>query len=139
MKTLAELKREYKLIVRGSAEHRTVALKAVTGAKRVLPLFERVHPDDDRPRLAIEALWAWARGKRELGMAVVRKLSLDAHAAARGAKTDAATFAARAAGQAVATWHVPTHALAVPIYAEKAVLANKPVKRKKPVSRARGR
>jgi hypothetical protein len=58
-------------------------------------------------------------------MAEVRKLSLDAHAAARGAKTDAARFAARAAGQAVATWHVPTHALAVPIYARKAKEASK--------------
>ena len=53
-------------------------------------------------------------------MREVRKLSLDAHAAARKAKSNAARFAARAAGQAVATWHVPTHAMAVPIYAAKA-------------------
>ena len=33
-------------------------------------------------------------------------------------------FAARAAGHAVATWHVPTHAMAVPAYACKAIFAN---------------
>jgi len=53
-------------------------------------------------------------------MHTVRKLSLSAHAAARAAKTEAAGFAARAAGHAVATWHVPTHALGAPLYAEKA-------------------
>jgi len=57
-------------------------------------------------------------------MADVRKLSLDAHAAARAAKTDAAKFAARAAGQAVATWYVPTHAMAVPMYVQKAIHAS---------------
>jgi len=71
----------------------------------------------------IEAIRAWAKGQRKLGMAEVRKLSLDAHAAAREAGTDAATFAARAAGQAVATWHVPTHAAGAPAYAAKAVAA----------------
>ena len=52
-------------------------------------------------------------------MAEVRRLSLGSHAAARGARTDAARFAARAAGQAVAVWHVPSHALAVPHYVRK--------------------
>ena len=105
--------------------HKVFALKAANEAARVLPLFEREHPDDARPRKAIEAIRAWGEGKRELGMVEVRKLSLDAHAAARGAKSDAARFAARAAGQAVATWHVPTHALAVPMYAWKARFAGK--------------
>ena len=91
---------------------------------QVLPFFEKEHPNDDRPRQAIEAIVAWARGKRELGMAAVRKLSLDSHAAAREANTDAARFAARAAGHAVATWHVPTHAIGVPEYARKAMAAN---------------
>ncbi len=58
-------------------------------------------------------------------MAEVRTLSLGSHAAAREAKTDAARFAARAAGQAIATWHVPTHAMAVPWYVCKAIHANK--------------
>ena len=56
-------------------------------------------------------------------MREVRKFALDAHAAARKAKSDAARFAARAAGQAVATWHAPTHAMAVPMYVQKAIFA----------------
>jgi hypothetical protein len=117
----------------GSRYHRLFALKAAEEAKRVLPLFEQEHPRDKRPRKAIEAIQGWAQGKRTLGMAIVRKLSLDAHAAAREAKTDAARFAARAAGQAVATWHVPTHAMAVPIYVCKAIAASKDKKSKKQI------
>jgi hypothetical protein len=58
-------------------------------------------------------------------MPVIRKASLDAHAAARDAKeNDVACFAARAAGQAVATAHVPQHAFGASYYALKAVAAN---------------
>lgn len=112
-------------MVRNSREHIALAFLVARQAKRVLPLFEKEHPNDNRPRLAIEAIRAWAQGKRELGMGSVRKLSLDAHAAARAAKTDAARFAARAAGQAVAVWHVPNHALVVPYYTRKVMAANK--------------
>lgn len=101
--------------------HKLFALKAAQEAARVLPLFEKERPNDKRPRKAIEAIRAWANGKRELGMNVVRKLSLDSHAAARACKSDSARFAARAAGHAVATWHVPTHSLAAFSYASKAV------------------
>jgi len=110
---------------RSSRYHRRFALLAAQQARRVLPLFEAERPGDRRPRLAIEAIQAWARGTRELGMAEVRRLSLGAHAAARESGSDAARFAARAAGHAVATWHVPTHAMGVPIYACKALLAHR--------------
>jgi hypothetical protein len=109
---------------RGSRYHYRFALLAAREAEKVLPLFEREHPDDRRPRQAIAAIREWAEGRRELGMAEVRSLSLGAHAAARGASSDAAKYAARAAGQAVATWHVPTHAMGAPIYACKAILAS---------------
>ena len=88
-------------------------------------MFEKERPNDDRPRKAIKSLTGWAEGTKKLGMKEVRKLSLDAHAAARDAKTDAARFAAHAAGQAVATWHVPTHALAAFGYAGRARIAGK--------------
>ncbi len=106
------------------ADHRRFAQKAVLFAARVLPLFSRERPDDDRPRQAIEAIRAWAAGRRALGMAEVRRLALAAHAAARAAKASSARFAARAAGHAIATWHAPTHAMAVPWYAAKAVAAD---------------
>lgn len=106
-------------VPRNSPEHLQLGLEAADEAERVLPMFEKEHPDDLRPREAITALRAWARGQRQLGMAEVRKLSLDSHAAARAAKTKAATYAARAAGQAIATWHVPTHARGPAYYAAK--------------------
>ncbi|MBX3048043.1 MAG: hypothetical protein KIT46_06525 [Anaerolineales bacterium] len=55
-------------------------------------------------------------------MAVIRRASLDAHAAARevGADTPARS-AARAAGQAVATAHVRTHAVGPALYALQAI------------------
>lgn len=122
---------DYRSVVRNSRAHRLLALKVSNQAKRVLPIFEKENPKDKRPREAIEALRAWAQRKRELGMIEVRRLSLGSHAAARKAKTDAARFAARAAGQAIATWHVPNHAAAVPVYILKAVVAgkNKPSKK----------
>ena len=126
MKAKKALKPESRrAVTRNSDYHKLLALKTAKEAERVLPIFEKDRPNDDRPRKAIQAVRAWAEGKRGLGMAEVRKLTLDSHAAARAAKTDAARFAARAAGQAVATWHVPTHAMAVPGYVQKAISSKK--------------
>lgn len=53
---------------------------------------------------------------------VIRKASLDSHAAARVAEDySAARSAARAVGQAVAAAHVADHAIVVAIYAATAV------------------
>jgi hypothetical protein len=55
-------------------------------------------------------------------MADIRKASLAAHAAAREVGEDnAARSAARAAGQAVATAHVPTHSVGAANYALQAI------------------
>jgi hypothetical protein len=55
-------------------------------------------------------------------MAVIRKASLDSHAAARAVgEHNAAQSAARAAGQAVATAHVYTHSIGPTIYACQAI------------------
>lgn len=107
-------------ITRLSPDHFAAARGAAEGAEALLPLYEASHPDDPRPRLAVAAIRAFAEGRRTLGMKEVRRLALDAHAAARAAATDSARFAARAAGQAIATWHAPDHAAAVPLYAAKA-------------------
>lgn len=108
---------------RDSYYHRLFGLKAADEVERLLPIFETENPDDKRPREATEAIKAWAKGKRKLGMAEVRKLSLDAHAAARDVESDAAKFVAHAAGHAVGTWHVPTHALGAFGYAGRARVA----------------
>jgi len=55
-------------------------------------------------------------------MAVIRNASLTAHAAAREVGEDnAARSAARAAGQALATAHAPTHSIGAANYALQAI------------------
>jgi hypothetical protein len=106
-------------ISRNSDRHFEVATIAAAEALRVLPYFEQHRPSDERPRRAIEALQRWIKGEEALGMADVRRLSLNAHAAARACSVDTAVFAARSAGQAIATWHVPTHWTGATSYAAK--------------------
>jgi hypothetical protein len=102
-------------------DHKTLALWAIDCAERVMPYFEENYPQDHRPREAIETLKTWiATGV--FTMAGIRKASLDSHAAARDVGEDSpARSAARAAGQAVATAHVPRHAYGSAIYAQQAI------------------
>jgi hypothetical protein len=86
-----------------------------------MPYFEQEHPEDHRPRTAIETLQAWI-DTGVFKMANIRKASLASHAAAREVGEDnAARSAARAAGQAVATAHVPTLSIGAAIYALQAI------------------
>ena len=110
---------------RDSYYHRLLGLKAAKRVENVLAIFEKERLKDGRPRKAVDAIKAWSEEKRKLGMTEVRKLSLDAHSAARNVKSDAAKFVAHTAGQAVGTWHVPTHALGAFEYAGRAFIANK--------------
>jgi hypothetical protein len=84
-----------------------------------LILFAHRHPDDDRPRLAIEAARAWSRGEITVGEA--RTAAVRAHAAARDASEDEARAVARASGHAVATAHMADHSLGAASYAFRAV------------------
>jgi hypothetical protein len=105
----------------GKTDHKTLAVWAIDCVERVLPYFEEKYPEDNRPRKAIEALRKWIR-TGIFNMADIRKAARDAHAAAREAGDDnAARSAARAAGQAVATAHVPTHSLGAANYALQAI------------------
>lgn len=107
----------------GREDQIAMAAWAADCAERVLPHFERAYPEDDRPRQALEACRRWA-STGVFQMAEIRGASLAAHAAAREAKdNEAAHFAARAAGQAVATAHVPQHAYGAAYYALKAIVA----------------
>jgi hypothetical protein len=101
----------------GKTDHKTLAVWACDCAERALRYFENKYSQDNRPRLAIEAGRAWVK-TGVFKMADVRKSALAAHAAARKVNDDdAARSAARAAGHALATAHVPTHAVAAVIYA----------------------
>lgn len=102
-------------------DHKILARWAIDCAERVSPFFEEKYPNDKRPREAILTLKTWII-TGVFKMAVIRKASLDSHAAARDVGEDSpARSAARACGQAVATAHVPTHAYGSAIYAQQAI------------------
>lgn len=99
--------------------HQALALWAADCAERVLAQFESTRPDDARPREAVEAARAWARG--DIPTSAARSAAFAAHAAARETSTSTAAAAARSAGHAAATAHVATHAPHAAAYALKAV------------------
>ena len=104
-------------------DHHRLALWAAECAEHVLPLFEAARPDDGRPREAVAAARAWARG--ELPMMRTRALGGHAMGAAREL-TDAPRCAAYAAGQAAVVAHVAEHDLGAAAYAVKAAVSAAP-------------
>ena len=105
----------------GSSDQEILARWAIDCAVRVMPYFEKSFPNDPRPKQALETLREWI-DTGIFSMGVIRKASLDSHAAAREVGEDnPARSAARAAGQAVATAHVARHAYGSAIYAQQAV------------------
>jgi hypothetical protein len=100
------------------AHHRLLAEWAADCAEHVLPLFEAMRPSDPRPRKAIEAARAWARGE----IPMTQSRSAGGHAmAAAGDLSGAAREAAYAAGQAGVVAHVAAHELGAAAYAIRAV------------------
>ncbi len=101
--------------------HKTLAIWAIDCSLRVMPYFEEKYPQDYRPRQALATLRTWI-DTGVFKMPIIRKASLDSHAAAREVGEDnAARSVARACGQAVATAHVPLHSYGSAIYAQQAV------------------
>jgi hypothetical protein len=89
-------------------DHRAWVCWAADCAQRVLPIFQRQRPDDDRPARAVAAARAWVRG--DLSAARARTTAFGAYAAAREVGDQAARAAALAAGHAAAAVHVAAHA-----------------------------
>jgi hypothetical protein len=81
-------------------ELRVVARYAVEAAQDVLPLFEENHPNDRRPRAAVDAAWTFVDGANRTKLQ--RITALDAHRAAKDVTDESAKHAARAAGDAAA-------------------------------------
>lgn len=102
------------------SDHHLLALWAADCAQHVLPLFEEMQCNDDRPRRAIALARAWVRG--EITMSQSRAAGGHAMAAARELG-GAARHAAYAAGQAAVVAHVAAHQLGAAAYAIKAVRA----------------
>ena len=97
------------------ADHQLLALWAAQCAEHVLHLFEAEESSDTRPRNAINAARAWARGEKTM---------MDARARgghAMGAARPLRGAARFAACQAACVAHVPEHDLGAAAYAIKAV------------------
>ncbi len=81
-------------------------------AERVLPIFEKEHPDDDRPRKAIEAARAFNRG--EITAEELEAAATAARSAAAWSAADAAWSATAVALSAVAAvaaaWSIARYA-----------------------------
>lgn len=101
-------------------DHHLLAIWAAQCAQNVLRYFEELRPNDERPRRAIEAAYAWVNG--EITMKPAR--------AAAGASNAAARLAALSAGQAAAAAHVAAHELGAAAYAIRAVMAASPEDKK---------
>jgi hypothetical protein len=105
----------------GKTSHKILAAWARDCTERVMPFLEDNFPEENRPRIALQTLQAWIN-TGVFKMAVIRGASLASHAAARDVGEDSpARSAAHAAGQAVATAHVPAHAIGAAKYALQAV------------------
>lgn len=83
-----------------SDELREVARYVTQSAESVLPHFERLAPDDLRPRAAIKAAWEFINGAPRTRLQ--RVSAMDAHRAASAAPIEIARLAAQAAGDAAA-------------------------------------
>jgi hypothetical protein len=107
-------------------DHHLLAVWAAECAGHVLHYFEEARPDDDRPRRAIEAAHAWARG--EIRMMQARDAAGASQDAAREVKesSEAARLAALSAGQAAVVAHVAAHELGAAAYAIRVVMAAAP-------------
>ena len=96
--------------------HRTLVLWALEYADELASKFESKYPNETRPREAVNACRAWARG--EVKMPFAKKAIHAAHNAATEIADDIVYCSiVRAIGQVVATVHVETHAIGGPIYA----------------------
>ncbi len=100
-------------------ERRIVAVWAADVAERVLLLFEREAPADDRARDAIARTRAFARGELTAAEEIRRRFV--AGRAAASAQTPVGRAAARSAAQAAGVAHMGAHALGAAAYAAVAV------------------
>lgn len=105
------------------SDHHLLALWAASCAEHVLDLFESAHPEDPRPRQAIEQARAWVHG--EVTMTQARAAGGQAMGAARDLRGPP-RHAAYAAGQAGVVAHVAAHELGAAAYAIRAVRAAAP-------------
>jgi hypothetical protein len=115
------------LIEMEAQSHRTLVLWALDMAERAVQALEAERPDETRPREALSASSAWARG--EVKMPVAKRAILAAHAAAKEAGDARLAALMHAEGQACATVHVKTHAPGFIFYDLTALARSEPLDR----------
>ncbi len=93
---------------------RTVILWALDLAEQTVEQLEKHCPGDPRPRSALDAARAWARGR--IKMPVAQRAILDCHAMAKELTDPADIARCHAVGQACSVVHTPGHALGYPMY-----------------------
>ena len=102
------------VIVRMMKTHKQKVQYAIFPAEQVLPIFEKEHPNDDRPRKAIEAAKKWVKhpyaaagvAADAAADAAAAYAAADAAAADADAAADAASAAAAAASAAGLKMHI---------------------------------
>lgn len=93
---------------------RTVILWALDLAEQTVEQLEKHCPGDPRPRSALDAARAWARGR--IKMPAARRAILDCHAMAKELTAPADIARCHAVAQACSVVHTPGHALGLPMY-----------------------
>jgi hypothetical protein len=93
--------------------------------KVILPIYLKHYPNDNRPKMALDASRDWFKGLKKLPE--VKDIILNScHQAAREAENNpAAQAAARTLGQAAACFHTPTHSLGLAFYGAAAIAYDK--------------
>lgn len=90
----------------------------------IMPIYERLCPNDVRPRSALNAAREWLDGKIKLPQA--KAVILECHAAARELENNpTAQACARAIGQCASTIHSASHCLGIALYGTLAVAYDK--------------
>jgi hypothetical protein len=93
--------------------------------EHIFPIYAKTHPNDARPKHALDAAKDWLDGKVKLPYVKYIILN-ECHAAAReNDGNPAAQAAARTCGQAAAVIHAPTHSLGLALYGALAVAYDK--------------
>ena len=95
-------------------KHRTLVKWALDCAQVPLVRFETRYPDEPRPRAALAACEAWARG--QIKMPEAKRAILAAHAVAKAIEDKECIALVHAIGQAGSTVHTETHALGLVFY-----------------------
>ncbi len=90
----------------------------------LIPIYEKLCPNDMRPRYALNAANEWLTGKIKLPQA--KAIILACHAAARELDAiPAAQACARAIGQCASTIHSASHCLGIALYGALAIAYDK--------------